>query len=234
MVLGKVKKADKLYVRIAESINSKINDGTFKIGNRLPAERDIAEQMSVSRASVREALAILEVLGVVEIKVGDGSYVRKKLEHFRFELNKVKNFSLYELIEARAYIEGMIVEIAVEKATEEDIRRLQNNISEMESIVHDDKQVDRFFELGMTFHEELAKIVHNEVITSIVNTLINQNLSTTWRLLNRKILSVQEAREHQIEEHQLVLQAIMERDRETARKSIHMHLHHLEDLLTML
>jgi GntR family transcriptional regulator, transcriptional repressor for pyruvate dehydrogenase complex len=234
LVLGKVKKSDKLYVRIAEHINSKISDGTFKVGDRLPAERDIAEQMSVSRASVREALAILEVLGVVEIKVGDGSYVRKKMEDFRFELNKVKNFSLYELIEARAYIEGMIVEIAVEKATEEDIRKLQNNISEMESIVDDDHQVDRFFELGMAFHEELAKIVHNEVITNIVNTLINQNLSTTWKLLNRKILSVREAREHQIEEHQIVFQAIKERDKETARKAIQMHLHHLEDLLTML
>lgn len=234
MVLGKVKKADKLYVRIAEHINLKISEGTFKMGDRLPAERDIAEQMSVSRASVREALAILEVLGVVEIKVGDGSYVRKKMEHFRFELSKVKNFSLYELIEARAYIEGMIVEIAVEKATEEDIRKLQNNISEMEAIVDDDHQVDRFFELGMAFHEELAKIVQNEVITNIVNTLINQNLSTTWKLLNRKILSVREAREHQIEEHQIVFHAIIERDKETARKAIQMHLQHLEDLLTML
>ncbi|KKK38921.1 hypothetical protein WQ57_06120 [Mesobacillus campisalis] len=234
MVLGKIKKADKLYIRIAENINSKINDGTFKVGDRLPAERDIAEQMSVSRASVREALAILEILGTVEIRVGDGSYVRQKIEDFRFELNKIKNFSLYELIEARSYIEGMIVEIAVEKATEEDIIELKKNISEMESILDDDEQVDRFFELGMEFHKKLAKVVNNEVIVSIVSTLIDQNLSTTWKLLNKKILSVRSAREHQIQEHQVVLQAIEHRDREAARKAIQMHLHHLEDLLTML
>jgi DNA-binding FadR family transcriptional regulator len=229
MVFKNIKRPEKLYVRIAEQINALILNGTFKPGVKLPAEREIAEQLGVSRPSVREALAVLEILGVIDIRVGDGSYVKDNASNFKLEANELKNSAPFELLEARLLVEPFIVELAVERATDFHIAVLQETTELMRKHISDN--LDEFFAQGVRFHRELAFAINNEVLAKIAENLVHPEVHPLWKLLNQKALASMESRLHQILEHEEIILAIKTRDKERAKKAMSHHLNHLEDLL---
>ncbi|MGG3469018.1 FadR/GntR family transcriptional regulator [Neobacillus pocheonensis] len=229
MALKNIKKTEKLYVRIAEQINQSILDGTFKPGTKLPAEREIAEQLGVSRPSVREALAVLEILGVIDIKVGDGSYVKGNTSNFTLEVNDLKKSAPFELVEARRFIEPLVVELAVERATNTQIAILQETTEVMRK--HIDDNMEEFFTQGVKFHTELGNASNNEVLSKIVEQLVHPDVHPIWKLLNQKALVSKEARLHQIEEHEEIIEAIKTKNKDLAKKAVAHHLKHLEELL---
>src|SRR5690606_34370983 len=71
-------KTDRLYVKVADQLTRLIVEGVFAVGGRLPSERDLADQLKVSRPTIREAMIALELSGIIEIRTGSGIYVRKK------------------------------------------------------------------------------------------------------------------------------------------------------------
>ncbi|MBP1932199.1 FadR/GntR family transcriptional regulator [Ammoniphilus resinae] len=229
MVFKNIKKSEKLYVRIAEEINQLIERGDLQVNDKLPPEREIAAQMGVSRPSVREALAILEVLGVVEIKVGDGSYVKGRAHNFRLEMESLKNSSPFELVEARHYIESLVVTLAVERATEDDLTEMQETIDWMREHMAD-LDVDEFVLKGLHFHRLLARSINNEVLQSIAESLFQMDHHPLWGFLNKKALVSMEAKQHQIKEHEEILAAIRNKDQIQASKAMQHHISHLQDL----
>lgn len=230
MVFQNIKKTEKLYVRIAEEINNSIINGVFAEGEKLPPERELASQFGVSRPSIREALAVLEILGVVDIKVGDGSYVKKKEKNFNIELNKIKDTSPFELIEARYHIESIITELAIDRATEQNITVIQETIDLMKEL-NNEEDLEEFFEQGVRFHRELARSTQNEILFKIAESLVHHDIHPLWKMLNKKALFSEEARLHQIKEHEEILEAIKTKDKDKVKQAMLHHLNHLEDLL---
>ncbi|MCZ8516302.1 FadR/GntR family transcriptional regulator [Paenibacillus filicis] len=229
MVFQNIKKPDKLYVRIAEQINSFIVDGTFKSGDKLPPEREIAERFGVSRPSVREALAVLEIMGVIDIRVGDGTYIKKKTSNFNLEVDSLKDSSTFELIEARQLIESLIIELAIDRATEEQIAILQETAIIMRNCI--DTNMNEFYEQGVRFHKELAIATNNEVFAKISENLVHPVANPLYWLLHQKALNSKDARMHQILEHEEIIEAIKTKDKDRAKKALEHHLCHIEELL---
>src|ERR1700748_961411 len=123
----------RLYQQVAERIRSQIQSGTLTTGDRLPAEKDLAQQLGVSRPIVREALVALEIAGFVEIRTGSGTYIcnRGKLLPPMLDAGP----GPFELLHARLLIEGEVASEAAVAATNEDLAAIENTIYEMEAKV---------------------------------------------------------------------------------------------------
>ncbi len=111
---------------IAERILSDIKSGEYSSGSKLPSERTIAEQIGVSRPSVREAISALQIVGIIESQPGDGNYITENLIIDDLSL-RVKNIleeseSPYDILQARKVVEIGSVRMAIREATDEDIQ----------------------------------------------------------------------------------------------------------------
>ncbi|MGG5252854.1 FadR/GntR family transcriptional regulator, partial [Neobacillus sp. SM06] len=121
-------------MQIYNQILSEIQSGSFKIGDKLPAERELCEQFGVSRAPIRQALSALELNGLIYSRQGEGVYV--KSNQIAPERSESAIFfdsiSPEDIVEARMYIEPLIVKFAAQRATDEDIEDLRSTIQKME------------------------------------------------------------------------------------------------------
>lgn len=224
----------KLYMQIAEQIMERIRDGRLPTGSKLPSDRDIAAQMGVSRPSVREALIALELLGVVEMRVGQGTFVVGKPVSFE-ALRSSHMASPFDLLEARAVIESNVAVLVAQKweqgaIDKEAYRRTYEITEEMRRIIDDEGLVDQFYRLGLGFHKALAESTGNEVLSGVVSDLVDSTGHPLWTVINKKILEDRKARESQIREHELVLSAIERGDGQTAAEAMRHHLEELSEL----
>ncbi|PSL40717.1 GntR family uxuAB operon transcriptional repressor [Planomicrobium soli] len=225
--LEPIGKKEKLYVKIAQQINNAIESDMYKPGDKLPTERELASQLNVSRASIREALAVLEIMNVIDVKVGDGSYVKQRTSNFQFE---TKDSSVFELIEVRMYIESVIVKLAIERATEQNIKAIEATNEGLRQTIKNQERIDDFFRYGVAFHKKLAEATQNDVLIQIANSLFEQDAHPLWRHLNMKVLLSYEAREHQLHEHEGILAAIKTKDQKKAEELMKHHIEHLKNM----
>lgn len=160
-----------LYSRVTEKIEEKITNGSFTEGERLPAERLLAEEYNVSRNVVREALQNLSEKGFVEIIPRKGVYVVTPGEEKAVEaLRRVftgKNSMRHEIWDVRSELEQIIIKRAVMHATEENIRSLRNMYDEMEKSKGD---LAKFLEQDSELHLEISKCTDNRMFTLLLST----------------------------------------------------------------
>ena len=208
--------SNKLYRRIADSIAEEIEGGNYKVGDRLPTERELAEQFGVSRPTLREAMIALEMLGMVEARHGLGIYVtggaRPMTTSWDFEIGA------FELIEARRLFEGEAAALAATTIDDEDLAELERLLAMMtsqEEIKGEDADRD--------FHLLIARATGNGAIAATVENL--------WELRNRSPLArniLMRARglglEPRANEHRRVLDALRARDPVAARQAMRDHL----------
>lgn len=224
----------RLSIQIADQIMERVRDGRLPTGSKLPSDRDLAAQMGVSRPSVREALITLELLGVVEMRVGRGTFIVGQ----PISLEALRSSHLaspFDLIETRAVIESNVAVLVTQKweqgtIDKEAYRRTYEVTEEMRRIAGDDDRVEQFYRLGMGFHKALAESTGNEVLAGVVSDLVDATGHPLWTVINQKILEDREAREAQIREHELVLSAIERGDGQTAAEAMRHHLDELSDL----
>ena len=204
-------------------------------GSKLPAERDLAAQMGVSRPSVREALIALELLGVVEIRIGQGTFVVGKPASLE-TLGSSRMVSPFDLLEARVTIESNVAVLVARKwkdgtIDERAFKKTYEITNQMKRIVDDDRRVEEFYGLGLGFHKALAGASNNEVLFEVVGNLVEATSHPLWALINKKILENRSAREEQIREHEVVLDAIQRGDGEAASQAMRRHIEELAELV---
>ena len=162
-------KKTRLYEEVAEQIKEAILDGYLKPAQRLPSERDLCEMFGVGRPTVREALRVLDNMGLIEIGAGiKGSTVKdvditQYMEAVREQMShliKVNEDTIRELWEVRKYIELGISLTAAAKATEKDISTLGEFIHRMEKTSND---IHAYFPIAVEFHQYLAKLTQNKI-----------------------------------------------------------------------
>ena len=221
-------KSTRIYEEIVRQVKALISEGRLKSGDQLPPERDLAEQFKVSRTSVREALRTLESLGLIEIRPGEGTFVREvSVESLIEPLAQVilsHREAVAELFEARRLLEPAIAGLAARRAT-------RDEIEEMERILEDQAKAVAAGMTGLTqdaaFHSAIAASVRNRAITRIVNALMDlltqsreESLQTPGR----------PTRSH--EDHRRILDAIRRRDEAGAQRAMRDHLVAVEALVT--
>ena len=167
-------KSTRIYEEIVRQVKQLIAEGRLKSGDRLPPERDLAEKFRVSRTSVREALRALQSRGLIEIRAGEGAFVRDvSVETLIEPLALVilpHREAVGELFEARRLLEPAIAALAARRATREEI-------PEMERILEDQAKEVAAGRTGMVqdaaLHAAIANSAHNRAITRIVNALMD-------------------------------------------------------------
>ncbi len=218
----------RLYESVIEQIMNLIKNNKLKPGDKLPPERELAEKLSISRGSLREAFRVLESRGLIKSKPGGGRYIReiRKNGHNSTEniILSLEKSSILELLEAREIFEVKIAKIAAQKATPEDIELIEealNKINEEEELKYGKET-----ESDTEFHLAIASASHNFVFVNIIKLhldLLKETREKTWKIPGR--------REEQQEEHQTIFQAIKEHDSKKAGEAILKHLRNVREIV---
>lgn len=214
----------RLYRQIAEQLRQLMNSGEFAVGSRLPAERDLAVQLGVSRPSVREALIALEVEGMIEVRTGSGIYVQStkplKNKTGAAQSDAPAEWGPLEVMSARILVEAEVAALAAQNAQKKDLQVIRNGLQKMKLEAARD-EVPRWGDEA--FHEGIAQACGNGVLLDTVQRF--------WQARNGPLFErLGDYFEHPaswqaaIAEHQAVLDAIEARDSSAARKAMQKHL----------
>ena len=211
--------ARRLYRQVADQLRSLIDSGEYAVGSRLPTERELAEQLKISRPTVREALIALEVEGRVRIRVGSGIYVTEPADAAP-ALPAVGIEGPFELLRAREFLESAIAEQAARVATKDDIARIDASLIAMENVEHPGEASmvhDR------AFHVAIAGSLGNAVLVRVVGELFDQRLNPYFAQLAHYFESPGTWRTA-LDEHRAVRDAIAAHDPDAAREAMRKHL----------
>lgn len=210
------------FEEVADRVREMLEEGTLKVGDRLPPERELSKQLNVSRSILREALRVLENAGLLELKPGKGggAFVSAGNTHAVSEhmgdLLRVGGISLAHLTEARAWIEEVVVRVACERAQEEDFEALEANVRRAEQLFAENRMMEKL-EVNIEFHNVLAAATKNPVLVMMTQTLGGVMHGFAKRLGAETTRSVIRSRSRFIE----LLRA---RDADAAVMEMHEHL----------
>nr|WP_308162171.1 FadR/GntR family transcriptional regulator [Bacillus sp. ISL-18] len=215
----------KLYMQIYNQILSEIQSGSFKIGDKLPAERELCEMFGVSRAPIRQALSALELNGIIYSRQGEGVYV--KSNQLATDQSFFKSITPEEIVEARMNIEPLIVKFAAQRATDEDIEELRSTIKQMEDETRAGIYVP---ETDEKLHSGIAKASHNDLFINIMAAIINaMKQQEMWTFIRDRTVTRPDYRDVNFREHQLLIKAIEDRNEKEAVEIMTNHMQNLYD-----
>lgn len=210
----------RLYRQIAEQLRGLIGAGEFCVGARLPAERDLARQLGVSRPSVREALIALEVEGWVEVRTGSGVYVLDRRPPPSAPPVAEPEWGPLELIRARRVVEGETAAIAA-------MQRKRVHVDAMSRAIHDMREMAERevmpLEGDRAFHLAIAQACDNSVLSETVQGFWDSRRRPIFTRLGGYFETVASWRKA-IAEHETIRDAIAERDAQAAREAMHAHM----------
>ena len=214
----------RLYRQIAEQLRQLMSSGEFTVGSRLPAERDLAIQLGVSRPSVREALIALEVEGMIEVRTGSGIYVqsttRPKNEPTPTMSDAPSDWGPLEVMSARILVEAEVAALAAQNAQKKQLQTIRNGLQKMKLEAARDEVPRRGDE---AFHEAIAKACGNSVLLDTVQRFWLARNGPLFERLG-DYFEHPESWQAAIAEHQAVLHAIEAHDASAARKAMQKHL----------
>jgi DNA-binding FadR family transcriptional regulator len=217
--------AQKLYQQIARRIAASIEDGRYAPGDRLPSERELADDFRVSRPTIRDAMIALEFQGLVEARQGSGVYVKAAPQIAEDAVER--DVSALELAEARRLFEGEACALAAAIITAEQLARLESLIAEMTR----ETVAEVFEKHELEFHLTIARATGNAAITATV-----EDLWTLRRQSSGCAAAMRRARTNSrgdfVAEHRRIAGALRARDPKAARQAMHGHLAQvIDDLL---
>lgn len=212
---------DRAYLRLASQIQALVVQGEFAVGQRLPAERALAERFDVSRTSLREAIIALELQGVVEVRGGSGIYVcEPKPGVARLPMAQEPGAGPFELLRARCLIESEIAGLAATTRKDADLDRMFEALSTMREQMMDkvaNEEADR------RFHLYIAQSTGNSVLQATVASMWDQARGPIWEKIEQHF-HTQELRQASQEDHQRIFAALVAGDGDAARLAMRGHL----------
>jgi DNA-binding FadR family transcriptional regulator len=214
----------RLYENAAEQIQTLILKKKYKPGDRLPSERSLAEQFHISRHSLREALRILDVMGLIEIKVGDGIYVKEVnflpyIESVNLSISsrlQMERDSFIKLWEVRKILEVGMVDLSSRQITEPFLKSLWRCIEEMEKNIGNQ---DVFISFGIRFHRLIAEAGQNEILILIWDTLAN-----LIRRSHDKIYRISRSPKRSLLAHKKIYFALKKKNVQGAMEAMKQHM----------
>jgi len=213
--------SERLYERIVSQIEQRIEKGELKVGDQLPAERELAEQFAVSRTAVREAVKALRQKGLVEIRPGRGTFITNGTsDTIRNSLGMLMKIGATKgsgnLVEVREILEPEIAALAATRITDEYIAAMQEAVKIMDTALDN---VNVFVEADLDFHLALAEATQNPFIPILMDSIIDLLREQRKRIGLTKG-GLQRGQTH----HKKILSAVINHDPEAARQAMQGHL----------
>ena len=205
---------------VMDSLLKAMEAGTIRVGEELPPERDLAEALGISRNSLRECLAIMSFMGIVENR-GNRKILVKNADRFRKARSLIdlsySQDTFEDFMEFRRTNEREIARLACIRATEKDLERLRNSVERLEADATD-------FEADVDFHVNLAYASHNTIFAAMLNYVNSLILELRMRFFEREEYHGKTA-----EAHRRIYEAVKERDEELAVYEMGRHLKIIEN-----
>jgi GntR family transcriptional repressor for pyruvate dehydrogenase complex len=220
---------DKLYKQVADRIQQLILAQSLRPGDKLPGERELAEQMDVSRTVVREALRVLSDRGLVKVKSGCGTYIRElsaqdataSLELFiKLKSSPARLENLYQV---RRMIEVEAAGLAAQRATEKDLEAVEAAIEGMAAHQDDPQEYARW---DLAFHKAIVTATGNDLFSVLITPI-----SDLLQEMVRVSLGAPGAIADGLAYHRQILECIKDRDQDRARQAMRAHLDHARGLV---
>ena len=224
-------KNNKVYEQIIEQIRELIYEGELKKGDKLPSERQLKKDLGVSRASIREAFSALEMIGLIESRPGEGTFIRSSFADDIFNplsLILILNDNVAaELLELRRVLEIDCVKLAAERATEEEIAKMQLHIDDLlSSSGYEEESI----KADKMFHYTIARASGNKVLLFFMRS-ISEAMDFHIKNTRTKLVSKEETMVDFAEQHQRIFKAVKSHDSEKAAAEMKRHLDYVEKLI---
>jgi len=210
-----------LSEQVALQIIGIISAGKWQPGDKLPSEAELSREFHVGRSTLREALKSLSFAGLVRMRAGEGTYVaqgyKRFLEGFLSPNLVEMEKTVFALYEARLVLEGELAAFCAQRATEEDLQKLEELVEQMRS--HPQISQERFLELDLSFHSRIAAASHNPVLAQVFENVrehVVQYVKKTYEMPN--------ACERAYASHAEILNALKDRNAEKSRRLVREHV----------
>lgn len=217
---------------LRQTLLDQLQSGHWRAGERLPAERELAQRHRVSRTTVRKALAVLKEQGLIEQTVGSGTYVA---EHATARLGRPgqggvpdssRHTSPAELMEARLALEPAIIDMAIRNANAADLQRMQACCDEAERAT----TLEAFEHWDAELHQAIADAAHNSFVANVFALMKTVRAQSDWGQLKKKSVTPERRLAYQAE-HRAIVNALRDRDTARARQHTLEHLLHVRQNL---
>ncbi len=234
--LAPIKKNVKISQKIVEQIKEIIFSGGLQPGDRLPKEQDLSEQLNVSRPTLREALTVLEAIGLIEVRPREGSIVKsvvpQSIQEPIQDMIDIDPLKIFELFEVRKKLDAEGVAMAAERATDEEIQMIQEYAKTLEKLLVGKKSIlDP--EPGKLYQKTffaIADATHNSIYAHFMKSI--------WTLLEgaipysrQKLFSVPNISTKLLRQYRQIINNLSERKPNQARKTVVKHLDFVEKQL---
>jgi GntR family transcriptional regulator, transcriptional repressor for pyruvate dehydrogenase complex len=212
---------DEAILKIKEMLIS----GQLRPGDRLPPEKELSDALGLSRSSLREAVKALELIRVLDVRRGDGTYVtslepRLLLEAMSFVVDLHQDASVLDLFEVRRILEPAAAVIAARKATAEDLERLKQILTEVDAST----SIEDLVAHDLKFHGYISDLSGNSYLSSLLESLSSRTLrARIWRGLTEE-----HAVERTLAEHRAIVDAMVTGDPELVRSCVTVHISGVE------
>ena len=225
MLFEKVKPA-KLSDTIAEQLEGHILKGVLKAGDKLPPERELAQQMDVSRPSVREALLRLEAKGLIHSRRGEGTFVSdpmaETLTNPLADLLRNSPEAMLDVLELRAALEELSASYAAKRATEADRKIIRQHFERLMALGKQ-QDLNREAEADAEFHMAIAQASHNVALIHVMRSMFDVLSEHICRNLER--IYVDQGNRTKIQQqHRAIMDTVLKGDRKAAGIAAHEHL----------
>ncbi|MDF2473913.1 MAG: regulatory protein GntR [Anaerocolumna sp.] len=221
---------EKSYTRIIDYVKSQIMSGEIRIGDKLPAERELSDSLGVSRNSVREALRTLDIMGVISSQHGAGNYLTGDFEKNLMETMSmmfIMNQIYYEQIsQLRLGLEIQAMMLAIDNITEHQIEQLESILTKLEQGTEENNVV-----LDKQFHYTITLASKNLLIIDILQAVADV-MDHFIVDLRKEILDTKESKQKLQEAHGLMLKSLKNKDKELGREALYKHFSVIDEKLS--
>ncbi|WP_299502143.1 FCD domain-containing protein [uncultured Roseobacter sp.] len=225
--------SEKLSAAVVRQIEQLILRGILRPGERLPAERELAERLKVSRPSLRDAIGVLQEEGLLSTRAGAGVYVADVLGS-AFAPALVQLFArhdeaVFDYLSFRKDMEGLAAKRAAQVGSDTDLRVVQTVFDKME-VAHTKRNPEDEAQLDAQFHMAIVEASHNVVMLHMMRSMYQ--LLREGVFYNRQVMFKQRAtRGMLLDQHRAINDRLQQRDPEGARQAVETHLNYVETCL---
>ncbi len=223
--------SEKPYMTVVDYLINQIQRGEYALGDRLPAERKLVEELGVSRTNVREAMVVLELHGIAEIVSGSG-VILKKDDVTSTSIGSLADstISISEVIETRQTIEPKIAALAAQRISDEEIAELENYLVLMRgSQFISDRNLRKAASLDADtqFHYCIARACRNAMLTQMQKEIFTAHMNNETRKRMDQLASEPAVDGYWIDDHTEIFEAIKRRNPEEAEQAMLTHLNNV-------
>lgn len=213
---------EKSYEKVVDYVQTQILDGVYRTGDKLPSEREMAQQLNVSRTSIREGIRILEQMGALSCLQGSGNYITGDFENTLIRVMTlmfaVEGTTYREISEFRFALENQALSLAIHNATAEQIAEMEYHMSMLETAQEENVRSKH----DKRIHYLLVEASHNNYL--IVNFLaLTQVLDKYVKDMRVRILKDEHNREGLMKTHKDLIRAVREKDLHVGQDALNRH-----------